>query len=153
VRLACEPEFRDIHFDFVTRAYQGPVAENIGVFDDLEPNSPRMVDLYREADLYALPTRADSHAIATLEAMAMGLPVISTPVGGVVDVVRDGETGFLVPREDPAALADRIRKLRDDRSLRLRLGRAGRQRVESEFNAETIAATVVDLLSRAARRP
>jgi len=74
VTLAREPEFRDVQFNFVTRAYVGPVAENIRVFDDVTTNSPAMVDLYREADLYALPTRADSHAIATLEAMAMSLP-------------------------------------------------------------------------------
>jgi glycosyltransferase involved in cell wall biosynthesis len=150
VELAQQPEFANVQFNFVTRAYRGPSAENIRVFDDLTPNSPRMIALFREADLYALPTRADSHAIATLEAMAMGLPVISTPVGGVVDVIEDGTTGYLVPKDDRAALADRIRRLTADRALRLRMGIAGRQRVERRFNAETIAATVVDLLERAA---
>jgi glycosyltransferase involved in cell wall biosynthesis len=150
VELAQQPEFTNVQFNFVTKAYRGPSAENIRVFDDLTPNSPRMIALFREADLYALPTRADSHAIATLEAMAMGLPVISTPVGGVVDVIEDGATGFLVAKDDRAALADRLRRLVADRALRLRMGMAGRQRVERRFNAETIAAAVVDLLKRAA---
>jgi len=149
VRLARDPEFRDLRFHFVTRSYRGPEADNIRVYDDVTTNSPRMIALYREADLYALPTRADSHAIATLEAMAMGLPVISTPVGGVVDVIRDGENGYLVPRDDAEALADRIRRLRQDRALRLRMGSAGRARVASSFDAETVAATIVDVLARA----
>jgi glycosyltransferase involved in cell wall biosynthesis len=150
VELSQQPEFANVHFNFVTKAYRGPSTENIHVFDDLTPNSPRMIALFREADLYVLPTRADSHAIATLEAMAMGLPVISSPVGGVVDVIEDGTTGYLVPRDDRLTLADRIRRLMSDRALRLRMGIAGRRRVERHFNAQTIAAAVVDLLKRAA---
>ena len=150
VKLAQEPAFEDVQFNFVTHAYKGPAAKNIRVFEGITTNSPQMVALLREADLYALPTRADSHAIASLEAMAMGLPVISTPTGGVTEVVQEGETGYLVPRDDLAALADRIRRLRADRGLRLRMGAAGRRRVEAHFNAQTIARTVVDLLKRAA---
>jgi glycosyltransferase involved in cell wall biosynthesis len=150
VSLAQEREFRDVRFNFVTKAYEGPITENIRVFDNMITNSAPMVNLFNEADFFALPTRADSHAIASLEAMATGLPVISTPVGGVVDVVQDGETGYLIPKDDLAALADRIRGLKQDRELRLRMGLRGRQRVESHFNAETIAAGVVDLLKRAA---
>jgi len=149
VALAQAPEFRDLQFDLVTRSYRGPTADNIHVHDHVTPNSPRMLTLLREADLYALPTRADSHAIATLEAMAMGLPVVTTPVGGVVDVVRDGENGLFVPRNDADALGDRIRRLLRDRALRLRLGQAARTTVETKFNAASVSAQVVDLLLRA----
>jgi glycosyltransferase involved in cell wall biosynthesis len=150
VKLAGERAFRDVRFHFVTKAYEGPAADNILVYDNLTTNSDPMVRLFAEADLFVLPTRADSHAIASLEAMATGLPVISTPVGGVVDVVEDGVTGYLVPKDDLAALAERITRLRYDRDLRHRMGIRGRERVESRFNAETIASTVVDLLERAA---
>jgi len=150
VKLAQDPAFHDVRFNFVTQAYRGPAADNIRVFEGITPNSPGMLALLREADLYALPTRADSHAIASLEAMAMELPVITTPVGGVPDVVEEGVTGYLVPKDDPSALADRIRALRDDRSLRLRMGAAGRKRVAASFNARTVAATVIDVLKRAA---
>jgi glycosyltransferase involved in cell wall biosynthesis len=97
-----------------------------------------------------LPTRADSHAIATLEAMAMGLPVITTPVGGVVDVVEEGETGYLVAKDDIDTLADRINRLRHSVDLRIDMGIRGCKRVESRFNADTIAETVVAILKRAA---
>lgn len=150
VKLALEPEFRDVRFDFVTRAYQGPRAGNIRVFDDVGPNSDRVVSLLREANLFVLPTRADSHSVASLEAMAMGLPVIATPIGGVVDVVQEGETGYLVPSDDFEALADRVRRLREDRELRLQMGLRGRKRVESHFDGDRIAAQVVDLLKGAA---
>ena len=150
VQLAHEQEFRDAQFNFVTKAYQGPVSENIRVFDNLAANSLPMLNLFKEADLFVLPTRADSHAIASLEAMASGLPVISTAVGGVVDVVEDGNTGYLISRDDIGALADRIRKLRGNREQRLRMGLRSRKRVESHFDGETISATVVDLLTRAA---
>lgn len=150
VRLAQEPSFRDVRFHFVTKAYEGPAADNIFVYDNLTTNSDPMVRLFEDADLFVLPTRADSHAIASLEAMATGLPVVTTPVGGVVDVVEDGVTGYLVPRDDPTALVDRIERLREDPEQRHRMGLRGRERVESCFNAETIATTVVDLLKRAA---
>src|SRR5207248_9118420 len=102
------------------------------------------------AGVCAPPPRGGSHAIAWLEAMGMGLPVIATPTGGVTEVVQEGETCYLVPRDDLAALADRIRRLRADRGLRLRMGAAGRRRVEAHFNAQTIARSVGDLLTRAA---
>lgn len=150
VALARAPEFRHVRFNFVTKTYQGPTTENIRVFDDLASNSAQLITLFRSADLFALPTRADSHAIATLEAMATALPVITTPVGGVSDVVVDGETGYLVAPDDVAAVADRLRRLLGDRDLRLRMGSLGRNRVETRFNAATIAAWMVELMKRAA---
>jgi len=155
VALAARPEFRDVQFNLVTRSYQGPDAPNIRVHASLTTNSEPMVRLFREADVYLLPTRADSHAIASLEAMAMGLPVVTTPVGGVVDVVVDGETGYLVRKDDLEALADRLRRLRADAGLRRALGQAGRRRVEARFDGAAVAATVAELMLRAAatRRP
>jgi len=150
VALAGRPEFQDVQFNLVTRSYQGPTLANVRVHDRLTTNSEPMLRLYREADAYLLPTRADSHAIASLEAMAMGLPVVTCPVGGVVDVVEDGRTGYLVPRDDLEALAGHLRRLRAEPGLRLALGQAARRRVEERFNAATVAATVVDLMLRAA---
>jgi glycosyltransferase involved in cell wall biosynthesis len=150
VALAGRAEFQDVQFNLVTRSYQGPAAANVRVHHGMTTNSEAMLRLYREADVFVLPTRADSHSIASLEAMAMGLPVVTTPVGGIVDVVEDGTSGFLVPRDGLEALAERIRRLRGDRSLRLEMGAAGRRRVESRFDATTVAATVVDLLRQAA---
>jgi glycosyltransferase involved in cell wall biosynthesis len=148
--LARDPRFRDVRFNLVTKTYQGPAAENIHVFDDLTSNSERLIALFRSADVFVLPTRADSHAIATLEAMATGLPVITTPVGGVPDVVVEGETGYLVAPDDLDAVADRLQRLVENPDLRLRMGASGRRRVETRFNAATISESVVELMKRAA---
>ena len=69
-----------------------------------------------------------------LEAMAAGLPVVSTPVSGIPEVVRDGETGFLVPEHDPTAVADAAERLLADAGLAGRLGEAGRSFVRQEFD-------------------
>lgn len=74
-----------------------------------------------------------------LEAMACGAPVITTRVGGMHHVVLDGETGYLVPPSDPAALRDRLRRLLDDPGHAARLGRAARRRIEEVFTWDQVA--------------
>jgi glycosyltransferase involved in cell wall biosynthesis len=85
-----------------------------------------MADVYRAADVFILPSLFEGSAIAIYEAMACGLPVITTPNAG--SVVRDGVDGFIVPIRDAAALADRIRRLADDPALRLEMGANARIR-------------------------
>ncbi|BCW98667.1 MAG: hypothetical protein KatS3mg024_1494 [Armatimonadota bacterium] len=86
--------------------------------------------LFRECAFFVLPSRHEPFGIVNLEAMAAGKAVLATRVGGVPEVVLDGETGILVPPEDVDALAEGIRRLAGDPSLRERLGAAGRERAE-----------------------
>jgi glycosyltransferase involved in cell wall biosynthesis len=92
--------------------------------------------LLAQADVFVLPTRSEGMPLSVLEAMAAGLPVIASAVGGVLELVRDRETGGLVPAGDPAALARALAPLVADADLRARLGRAGRERAEREFGLE-----------------
>lgn len=115
----------------------------------LVPNDPRLRALYAGADLFVLPTRADMSSFACLEAMATGLPVVATRVGGVTELVRDGTTGYLVAPDDADALAARIRLLLDDPALRRRLGAAGRSVVEDEYNAAVNVPRILDLIKAA----
>jgi glycosyltransferase involved in cell wall biosynthesis len=78
-------------------------------------------------------SHAEGISNAILESMAARLPVVATAVGGTPEIVKDGETGFLVPPGAPAALARRMVDLLEDEALRRRLGDAGRQLVEREF--------------------
>ena len=78
---------------------------------------------YAAADVTVMPSHYESFGMVALESMACGTPVIASRVGGLASLVRDGETGFLVPAESPADLADRLRTLLADDELRLRLGR------------------------------
>ncbi len=87
-------------------------------------------------DIFALTSDWEGMSNALLEAMAAGLPVVATAVGGTPEVVVDGVTGFLVPPRDPQALADAILRLLRDPELRQRMGEAGRARVAAHFSIE-----------------
>ena len=91
-------------------------------------------ELLAAADLFVLSSRSEGLPISVLEAMAAGLPVVATNVGGVSELVVDGETGFLVPPADPRALAEAVGRLLRDPHLRHRFGAAGRRRAERRFD-------------------
>jgi colanic acid/amylovoran biosynthesis glycosyltransferase len=85
-----------------------------------------------------------------LEAMALGTPCVSTPVTGIPEAVRDGETGLLVPEHDPGALASALERLCRDAALRSRLARAARALVERSFDVDRSAAELRELWAPAA---
>ncbi|HLN65169.1 MAG TPA: glycosyltransferase family 4 protein [Symbiobacteriaceae bacterium] len=100
--------------------------------------------------LYVLASRSEGLGLVVVEAMAAGRPVVATRVGGVPEVVVDGETGLLVPPEDPGALAAAIRRLLRDPALAQRMGQAGRRRAGELFSdrrmAEQTAAMYEELI-------
>jgi glycosyltransferase involved in cell wall biosynthesis len=87
-----------------------------------------------EADVFALASTSEGLPVSIIEAMAAGLPVVATAVGGVPELVVDGETGVLVPARDVDALARALGRLVRDPELRARLGEAGRKRAEALFD-------------------
>jgi len=94
--------------------------------------------LLRQADVFCLPSLTEGLPLTVIEAMATRLPVVATSVGGLPELVVDGETGFLVEPKNPAALRDRLARLLSDRALRERMGTAGRRRVEDQFSLPTM---------------
>ena len=90
----------------------------------------------KDSDVFVLATRWEGFPRSILEAMRAGLPVVATDVGGCRESVVDGETGFLVPREDPVQLRDRLRLLIDSPELRVQMGQKGRKRFEENFTFE-----------------
>ena len=90
----------------------------------------------------------DGFPTVILEAMAVGLPVVSTSISGIPEAVVDGETGLLVRERDPRSAADAIERLLLDAGLRQRMGTAARQRVCERFSAERSTATLRELLRR-----
>lgn len=93
-------------------------------------------DVMRALDLFVLPSKAEGISNTILEAMASGLPVVATDVGGNAELVAQGRTGMLVPAADDAALADAIASYALDPALRQMHGNAGRERVEREFSLD-----------------
>jgi glycosyltransferase involved in cell wall biosynthesis len=102
--------------------------------------------LLAASDLFVCPSVWDEAlGNVILEAMGTGLPVVASRVGGIPEVVRDGETGLLVPPRDAAALAGAIASLLDDPARRQAMGRAGRRVVEEDFSMERAITATVDL--------
>jgi L-malate glycosyltransferase len=91
-------------------------------------------DLLAAADLFVLPSRMEGMPLSILEAMVNRLPVVSSRIGGIPEVVGEGEEGLLVPIEDPEALAAALGRLATDEALRKRLGAAGEIRAQREFS-------------------
>ncbi|MBI3637441.1 MAG: glycosyltransferase [Candidatus Rokubacteria bacterium] len=98
-----------------------------------------MYALYGAMDILVHPSYEDSVATPVMEAMAMGVPVVCTPKGVALDLVRDGETGLLVPPGDPARLAAALRRLLDDPALRAAIGARGPAMVGDRFSFATQA--------------
>jgi glycosyltransferase involved in cell wall biosynthesis len=114
----------------------------VTVHNDVQPNSPFLRDLYATSDVFALPTHADCYSIVCMEALASGLPVVATRVGGIPDLILEGETGHVVDVNDADALGDALISLVDNPSRRVEMGRRGREdagkRFESRENARRL---------------
>ncbi len=108
-------------------------------------NRTDVAALLGEFDIFVLSSIAEGMPGAILEAMASGLPIVATRVGGVDEVVVDGVTGTLVEPSNPAALAQALRGYVEDESLRRRHGEAGRERVEQHFSLHAMLAGYTSL--------
>jgi len=93
-------------------------------------------DELRRSDIFILPSLTEGLSNAAVEAMGCGVPVVLTDVGGAREAVADGVEGFVVPLWDPPAMTEAVRNLARDPQLRLRMGRAARERVLRDFTAE-----------------
>ena len=109
------------------------------------------------ADIFVLPSYSEGLSMAVLEAMAMGVPVVTTRVGAMRDVVEDGVSGYLIERGDVATLEDRLATLVADSDLRRRFGRAGRVLVAERFDslrvAKHLGALLDEVIGSAAAAP
>jgi glycosyltransferase involved in cell wall biosynthesis len=103
----------------------------------IAPNSKELLNLFRQADIFVLPTQADCLPLAIMEAMAAELPIITTSIGALPEAVLHRETGWIVPPGDVDALADAIDQLAADPSLRAQLGRQARRTALERFDATT----------------
>lgn len=98
-----------------------------------------LVDWYRRASVFVMPSYCETFGISCLEAMAFGLPVVASDATALPEVVEDGVTGILVPSGDSKALAEALTQLLENPDLRRRMGQAGRERVLARFTVDRVA--------------
>jgi len=105
-------------------------------------------DYYRQADCFALASFAEGIPVVLMEAMAMGIPCVTTHITGIPELIQDGQDGLLVPPSDDVSLAAAIGLLMDDPELRRRIGVAGRLRVSRDYNLERNILTLGETFRR-----
>jgi glycosyltransferase involved in cell wall biosynthesis len=118
-------------------AGDGPLRDRVPSARGFVPHD-ELQHLYARAAVVACPSRREGFGVACLEAMAHGRPVVATRVGGLLDLVVDGETGIVVPPRDAPALRFALERLLADPDLRHRLGTAGRERARTHFSWEKV---------------
>lgn len=108
-------------------------------------------EIHRVMDVFVLPSLWEGLPIALLEAMASGLPVVATPVGGIPEVIQNGKNGLLVPKEDPVALAEALLKIRQSPLWAEELGREGRETVRERYSHRRVAEHVMEIYRESLR--
>ncbi len=108
------------------RLAKGIGLQHLPLFAGKRPDTPRF---YAAADIFALPTLYDPFANSTMEALAAGLPVITTTMNGVSEILREGQTGFVVGSRSSESIAEALARLVEDGELRRRVGHAGQDLV------------------------
>ena len=106
--------------------------------------------MLKDFDVFALCSTHEGLCTSLIDAMAASKPAVATAVGGVPEVVVEGETGFLVAPHDPEALADRIVRLLKDPALREQMGKAALTRARERFTVERMVEGTIDVYTRLA---
>lgn len=162
VRAAAEVCRRLPDTNFIVAGWlEGPYAESVqrlaaelGIAKNIKfiGRVTNIVSIVKGCDVFCLLSRSEGLSNALLESMACRIPSVVTSVGGNPEVVRQGETGFLVNSEDSAAAAQRLLELLEDASLRRRMGQNARSVVEREFSVEVMVRRIAFLYDKAMER-
>ena len=126
-----------------------PPAPNVVVHQGIANNSPELVRLYQMSDLFVLPTLADCYSLVAMEAMSCGLPVVISRLGGISEIIADGQTGFGLEPGDYAALALRLDQLVSDAGLRQQMGDASLRRAREKFDCRANLGRILDIMKAA----
>lgn len=137
--------------DGPSRAKAVALADRLGIADRVSwegaTGHDRIPEFYAECDVFCLPSFAEGVPIVLMEAMAMEIPVVANAITGIVELVDDGVSGFLVRPGRVDQLADRLGRLLEDPALRSSMGRAGRSKVLAEYDLERNVAALARLFT------
>ncbi|BAY84262.1 group 1 glycosyl transferase [Calothrix parasitica NIES-267] len=126
---------------------------NLNIYCDLTPNNPRLKQLFAQADIFVFPTEADCFGIAVSEAMAAGLPVITTDIGGLSEQVEHGVNGLIIPPSDATALAIALRTLKNNPLKIASMAARSRQIAEKRLDARRNYTAVLKLMKNISQKP
>lgn len=131
------------------RSHIQTLAQELGVAEQIRFEGSRhdVASFLREVDVYVLSSKHEGLPIALMEAMSSGLPIVSTTVGGVPELIRNGMNGLLVARQDPGGLADALASLLSDGRLRRRFGEAACRDARARFSIRATAERYAELLN------
>ncbi len=132
----------DVELHVVTRD-QIPRQANVIVHAGLQPNTAELLDQYHQADVFAMPSLGECFGIATVEAMAAGLPVVASDCGGTADIVDHGVNGLIVPTGDQPGLAAALDRLVADPAERARMAATSIERAAAHFDVRTNVGRIV----------
>lgn len=104
-----------------------------------------IIEWYQKASIFALPSFSEGFPVTVLEALSCETPVIATPVGGIPEVIQNRENGILVPPNNPPKLAEAIQYLMDNKEIRTRMGKEGREWVTKNFSLDVITKKLCDI--------
>lgn len=146
------PDTVELHIVTRESVDSGP---GVYVYPNVQPNSDQLIGLYQSSDLFVLPSLGECFGIATVEAMAAGLPVIASDVGGTADIIEPERNGFIVPGNDVAALSSAIATILGDATRRQNMGVQSRLLAEERFDLRKNAQHTFNYLKQiaAARQP
>jgi glycosyltransferase involved in cell wall biosynthesis len=136
------------------RSYLQEVSKQLGISEAVcfSGSIGDLGEIYQALDLFAMPSLWEGLSLAMLEAMAAGLPVVATEVGGARDVLGESQYGLLVPPSDPAALEISIGKVIDAPDYAFRMANAGRERVRLNYDVAALASQIEGLYRAAVPR-
>ncbi|MGB1253934.1 MAG: glycosyltransferase family 4 protein [Candidatus Promineifilaceae bacterium] len=123
---------------------------NVFVYNHMQPNSPELRALYHDCDIFCLPTYGDCLPMVLSEAAAAGMPSISTNVAAIPEIIRDQETGWIVPTGNVDAIESAIQQLIEQPERRLEMGMQAQVRLGQTFDAEKNARRLLALLKQVA---
>ena len=109
------------------------------------------IEIYSGASVFVCPSVYEPFGIINLEAMSCEIPVVASAVGGIKEIVIDGETGFLIEPSNPKIIAEKVNKILSDKNLAVKFGKNGRERVEKHFSWMSIAKQTKEMYEQMGR--
>jgi alpha-maltose-1-phosphate synthase len=127
-----------------------PLPAGVRVLTGIRANTPEWTAVWRDADLFVMPTRNEAFGLVYQEAAAAGIPAIGTRLNAIPEIIEDGDTGVLVTPGDISGLAAALERLISSAELRTQLGRAARAKIEQDADPDIHRARLVALITQVA---